>query len=219
MKIAVFTCDQYVTQTEVPQLFLRLFRRFWPNCPYPIEFVSNKETVDANVPTILTGQDETWKRQALRYFKRQDGPVLLFLEDFLLKAEPDEARIASCLDVLVQHDDVAFIRLVPWPGPTLPCEFDGLGELNKQADSYLFSLMTTIWRPLDMVAILERMNYATPWELEIHGTVQLRDYPKRFLCVEEKALDYENYVRRMKPVERVHEWACFLLGIPETTEF
>lgn len=221
MKIAIFTCDRYVQNTRIVQLHLILLRKFWPDCPFPIEVVGNTITApDIGVPMILTGEDRGWGIQAQTYFKEQAEPVLMLLEDYLICKPPDTKMIFTCLDVLERNPRVAFVRLVPWPGPEHPSGIDGIGVFDKATAAYLFSLMATIWRPEDMCGLLARVPYSDPWRIEILGTELIRTYPNKvFLGTYDCAIEYRNYVRQMKPVLDVHRWVCETLKVPLETRW
>lgn len=204
MKIAVFTSDKQIAKyPDLTETFITLLRKYWPDCPYPVEVVSNTIEPQCDVPVFLTGEDTAWSNQAIYYLVNQTEPVLIALEDYLICKSPRAGDIARCLEIVESNQDVAFVRLVPWPGP----EFgdSGLvGEFYKPTARYLFSLMMTIWNPLHLVQMMPpNMN---PWQVELVGTEMIREYPARMLGAREVLIEYKNGLKGGRWQPEVEEW-------------
>jgi hypothetical protein len=202
MKIAVFTCDKYTELLKLTRYFLQTF---WPDCPYPVIVVC--ETYGLNEwDSMPLGPGLTWSEMARRFFLRQDAdePILLLLDDYMICRPVDNESIRRYEQIMIDNPDIAYIRLIPCPGPELNSEWGDLGEFHRN-QSYLVSLQATIWRPRDMLNFLDPGE--NPWQFELIGSKRIRWYPRRFLGTKEyKVIEYKNMMRRGKVNPKANEW-------------
>jgi hypothetical protein len=90
--LVILSCDRY---RDLWEPCLALYRRYWPDCPYPMFLVS--ETVgidDERVCSLRTGSGLAWSdgvRIAIGALDHEQ--VLLVLEDFLLTGPVSTAAV------------------------------------------------------------------------------------------------------------------------------
>jgi len=194
--VVVTSCSAY-NQVWMP--FFTLFRRYWPDCPYPVYFLTDVENcgipgapwmVDSigqyagggsPVFTYTEPTDLGWCANFVRLMKFvKENRIILFQEDFLLTAPVDTPVVRRL--VRYAHDsDAGCLRLMPCPGPDREWRRDSfLGEIGMEA-SYRVSLQLAIWDKRLIVELVSRV--ASPWLMERHGSALTRASKQPFLSV------------------------------------
>jgi hypothetical protein len=149
--------------------FFTLFRRYWPDCPYPVYLGSNVRTYAAEgVRPITVGEDIDWSTGFIAMVRRIDEPyILVLLEDYLLSAPVETARIESLYEEMKRRS-AACMRVMPVPGaPAADPDFPDAGELPRGMP-YRVSLQAAIWRSDELLELLRPGE--SPWEFELRGT-------------------------------------------------
>jgi hypothetical protein len=127
-------------------------------------------------------------------------PFLMMMDD------PSSLRthdLVQSAHEIIQRPDVGCVRLVPWPGPTLPYDVDGFGEIDKSLE-YAISLQASFWKPQTLRDILDPKW--SPWEVELKGSQRARTYNQRFIGCKTCAVNYKDYFMRGKPREGHAAW-------------
>lgn len=179
VSVLVVSCDGY---SDLWAPFFTLYFRYWPDCPYPVYLGTNEMTYEhSRVTTIRTGPDRDWAA-ALRSMlvALPSRRVIVLLEDYLLTAPVDTARIRELVGV-AKVRDAACLRLVPVPGAEGELgDTPGVGELAPGVD-YRVSLQAAIW-DRDVLAALVQVG-ESPWRLEIDGSGRSAAIDQPFLSV------------------------------------
>ena len=181
MRIIVATCDSY---SDALPPFLELFRKFWPDCPYPLSVVSDSSGRPENwCPTIIKIAEES-----------RDEPTLIFQEDLWLTHPVETELVEEGLALLLSDSNIGCCRLFPCPGS--PPGEGNFGLADRQ-EPYHVSIQASIWRPrfLKSVAKLATGGRAADFELEggVEATRTLPDqvmafrrglwpWPVQYLC-------------------------------------
>lgn len=201
MKVVILTCDK--NQWVLP-VFFHLFKKFWPDCPWPVEVVGGPLT-EPNLDgyTVFRGDDACFSDLLLEYLKRYDDSdlVLLFLEDLVLMDTVDTERVLGCYNAIEQNPSVMLMRLNACPGPTLPW-IPGVPELeiglfdkeDPSSLSYLSSLQPCIYRAGYLRRLLRPGE--DPWDLEIAGSQRARTLPGHFLGSKVALVPVHNFLIR-----------------------
>ena len=140
--VIVPTCDKY---SGIIPTWLTFWYRHWTILPHRITILGITDGT-LRVPIDLRGnpvsayyakRDAGWAANLLRYLKllvasSGNEPFLMLMDDHIL-FEVDNDLIRAAADI-IQRPDVGCVRLVPWPGPTLPYDVDGFGEIDKALD-------------------------------------------------------------------------------------
>ncbi len=170
MRICVLTCRRY-SDAWVP--FFRLFRKFWPNCPYPVWLVTDSIT---NTPPIDNGHfphlihlspEPTWNRILADFAGAYDDePIMLFLEDYFLTATPHQHLIDHAEGQYYRHS-AACVRLYPCPGGITDYG-DPYFAIVPPHTPYRVSTQVAIWNP----EILGKLAITTdsPQSFELDGS-------------------------------------------------
>jgi hypothetical protein len=171
------------------QPFFTLFKRFWPDCPYPI--VLNTETksphieglsVRASRVSLNTSQRLTWSECLARCLDGIDTPFVLYLqEDFFLEAPVQQHYIETFLEEMrAGRADVIRLMECGGSGPWKPTANPLLWEVT-QAAKYRIALQAVLWRKSTLRAHL-RMH-ESPWQMEVFGSARARRIKDKVLCV------------------------------------
>lgn len=164
MKIAVASCIAYADCWEP---FLKLFQKFWPQCPYEVLFITDKDSPGRAWCTVVSD-----------YAKSQSEPILLLQEDFLLNAPVNAELVEHALNEL-QNRQAAMVRLYPCPGSDEDYGDPYFGRICK-GTRYRVSCQASIWEPSALYAIASRCM--TPAEFEITGSLLSNALEPEFLA-------------------------------------
>jgi hypothetical protein len=216
--IAVFTCAAYA---HLIPTWLHYFERTFP-LPYRLDYiVAGTDTI--SVPgwyslaeeriRFVSIKDNGFASNMLTWMRDRDDPVMMMMDDHML-FEADAALLAQAWDI-VHRTDVGCVRLVPWPGPTLPYDVGGFGEIDKTRE-YAISLQASMWKPQTLRDLIE--PGWNPWEIEIFGSKRAADYGARpvgsgatpyslrFIGCKTCAMNYKDYMLRGKPRPEHAAW-------------
>jgi hypothetical protein len=150
---------------------LALYRRYWPDCPYPIFLVS--ETIEARIApaqSLRAGAVVAWSdvtRLALEALTREY--VLLMLDDFFLTA-PVDTRAVEAKRLQLERTQGTCLRLGPWPGPSTSMAWaPEIGE-HEPGRPFRASLQPAFWRRRALIELL--VPGESPWDFERAGSTR-----------------------------------------------
>ena len=168
--------------------FIHGLRKYWPDCPFEVVFVTNYKCVDApGIRTQQVGEDRGWAQNLLAALARIDTPYVLYAqEDYWLDRRVDTAALLEYLSI-IDRDLADHIRL--YPGSQTPlsaeCPYDArLATLGDRAP-YRASLQMAFWRKSVLLDLIDPAEDA--WQFEGAGTCRSRKYEGRFLCVKRRS--------------------------------
>src|SRR5678816_278898 len=136
MKIAVITCNAY---KDAWAPFRELFAKFWPDCPYPMQFYAES----------FAG--ETWCQIVSRMAENANDTVLLMLEDFFLRAPVHQDLIEHGLQEMKIYD-AGCVRLYPCPGG-IENYGDPYFGVSPRGVRYRISCQASLFKPSYLHAI------------------------------------------------------------------
>jgi hypothetical protein len=177
--VLISSCDRY---QDLWKPFFTLFFKYWPDCPYPIYLSTNHCRYDDNrVKIMAAGDDTDWSSGFRSVIERIPHPyVIVFMEDYLFMKPVDTEKIERLI-AYMDKNKAGYLRLVPSPGPDLPCpDNEDVGAISKGSD-YRLSLQTAIWEKNALLNLLR--NGETAWELELKGTKRTNELDVPFLSV------------------------------------
>ncbi len=201
--LLVVSCDKYA---DVWPYFFGLLRRRWPDCPFPILLGSNELSPDLpGVTSVPVGPDSSWSTGARKMLDRvtelypDADYVLLFLEDFLLIAPVDTARIVDLVQIARQKK-VGCLRLAAGLPLALPptyeiSEFPGVGVVTSGEPNRV-TLQAAVWQ----VETLRRLlpPGLSAWEFEMVGTHMSEGLDAVFWAVVRPAIEYAQAIEKGK---------------------
>lgn len=169
MTVLVATCDEYA---DLVSIFIRLFRRYWPDCPY--EVVQSTETAaEAGFDRVVkAGAGRNWSERLANALDNIDTPyVLLLLDDYLLSGEVDTSLVRQRLDEAKRADALNY-RLCPDPPRAV------------KNTAYSISCKVGIWNRDFLRSLVARTGSA--WEFERFGSFMFDESDPRPIMVSGK---------------------------------
>lgn len=169
--------------------FFTLFKKYWPDCPYPIYLLSeNLSFSDTSITTIQNPLGLDWSSRMQHSLDQLPYDYLLVvLDDFFVKGPVDTHQVAILHD-LASDTGAAYLRLLPIPPPDRP--FQGrqdVGLLSIGAP-YRTSLMTAWWHKETLFNLL--VPGESPWDFELKGTIRSDAVKRNFLSAYEPQIDF-----------------------------
>ncbi len=177
--VVVVSCDRY---EHVWEPFFTLYRRYWPDCPWPTYLVTDEKDYHGfGVVTVRSGPDRGWSSRAKAAIREIGAKELLvLLEDFLLCSPVDTAWLLSLLSSM-RELGAGYLRLVPTPGPDEDVAgYPGIGRILP-GSPYRASLQPAYWTADTLDRVL--VHGETAWDVEFVGSVRSNTLPEPFLCV------------------------------------
>jgi len=164
--LLVVTCDKY---SDLWNLFVGQFRRYWPDCALPKYILTNETTAQFDGFTNLRiGGDVSWSDNlscALDLIP--EDYVLLFLDDLVLKGPVNTALLSEALawarSVRPDH-----LRLNATERPDE--RIDGVIGRIREGAIYRTSTVLTLWRKQALRSLLKPGESA--WQFEIDGSTR-----------------------------------------------
>jgi len=204
VKVVIFGSDNYLM--KLMPTFDHFYRKFWPENEWTTEVVSQTVAV-AEYPTRLTGPDENFSQQVLRWVAQEppDEPFMMLLDDYFITKPVKVDVIKHAYEVMQSDPRVVHINLWVIGDDKWKWQYDEhLGEFDKSECRWLFQNQAGLWRPR-LLRDLTRQD-ENGWKMETQGSQRAKEYPGRFLTVYENAIDYVNYMGREAPRQEGIEW-------------
>lgn len=172
--------------------FFKLFKKYWPNCNYPI--LLNTEIKDYSYDglnikaTKVSSQDLskklTWSECLILALEQIETPFVLYMqEDYFLDTEVNKSHIDDFIQLMLQKIDIAYIGLTNngnYP-PFKISEVDNrLFEVSAKG-KYRISTQAGIWRKEVIKSYL--LPHENGWMFEIFGTLRAHKRRELFLTI------------------------------------
>lgn len=148
------------------------FKKYWPDCPWPIQLVTQHKT-SQEVPTLNVGCDDgLWGFAMENALARIESDVVLItLDDFWLTA-PVKTRILKEFALHIYDGMLKFIRLIPSAdAQTLSLIDSRLGHYTDDAP-YRASMNMGLWNRKELLSLIDRTE--SIWEFETKGSKRSR---------------------------------------------
>lgn len=169
-RVAVFICSSD-NRRDVLDRILPCVAKFWPNCPYPIYVGLNSYDRSLPIGTPILAPASQWHREcSLQLAQLAEDYLILVLDDFLIGAPVDQARLADLVEKAVTLN-LAYLRLVPL-GRSLPARLTGRRppelkpgiERIRAHRPFYSGLQIAIWRRKHLLSMLQQPQ--SIWEFE-----------------------------------------------------
>jgi hypothetical protein len=170
--IVVSSCDAFF---DAWRQFAFFFRKFWPQCPYPVYLITNELDVRSSfMRAIRVGEDKGWASNMEVALPQITAPhILYFQEDYFLNTAVDEAQLARDFDYAIQQK----------AGSLCFRDLSGLETVAAAPNERYISvpreskgrtrLQVTLWQRDALASILRPGENA--WEMEAQGSERTRD--------------------------------------------
>lgn len=170
--VVVSSCDQY---RDAWAPFFHFFRKYWPDCPWPIYLITNYGVYrDPSVTCLTLGREESWADNLLRALEQVGTPhVVYFQEDYFFTRPVRTDLLAEDVD-FCRKCDAAYLGLFARPKPE-EHSFHGnprIGRLAPEARLRV-SLQAAVWN-VDMLRSLVRSGESA-WAMERYGSDRSRE--------------------------------------------
>ncbi len=191
--VLVASCEKY---KDVLGPFSRLWRKYWPDCPFPVVLVTETDPEDYGVfsQVMMFGDGLTWgERLKLALEKVVTPNVLMLCDDYYLAEKVDTARVCRRLEQLVEYDAVN-LRMIPNPTPTKPFEKDAsLGEYEKDT-AYCIATQAGFWNKEFLLSLAS--NAKSIWEFERYGSFRVGAEKRPILATQQKEFPFVDAVHK-----------------------
>lgn len=167
MTVAIIGFDGY---SDMWDDCISLFKRFWPDCPFPIMFVNNtKDVFYENVEVLHAGKNAEWSYKVQMVCEKAETPyICLLLEDFLLGDYIDTFSVKNTIS-LIQKERIRYFKLINMNRNVKNRDplYEGYPYLHiiPESDEYGVSLQAAIWDKAYLQQLLGTGNY-NAWTFE-----------------------------------------------------
>jgi len=202
MKVIVFACDLYA---DIAPAYWYLHQKNWPDCPYPVEFVTNSEELQIDAFVHYLGHPDLRFGSRLRDFVKNhfgdpNGLMLVMMIDYLIRTSVYQPFIDKA-EALCKADEIRHVRLKPMPHPPEVYEPDpDFGIIDKKA-RYSLSLQPGIWDAQLLHDLCQ--DDESPYHTETHGSSRVKHQRGMFLSARTPAIVHHNYYKK----KRAQDWA------------
>lgn len=186
MKMVVSTSSSYA---DTCRAFLACYKKYWPQQPYEVVFLTNKGHIDVDAEVIYVKSDEPeYSRRLLTYLNdhNDDGLVLLMFADYLIHSVDHE--LVKHAEMLCRSQ-VARCQLTFTPKHCTP--YSGQFCTIVKGSPYSLSLQPGIWN----VSVLRKLirPKENAWIMEMAGSRRTKKIKGLFLATLTDAIQYINY--------------------------
>jgi hypothetical protein len=173
--VLVISCDSY---SDLWEPCIRMFTKFWPDCPYDKYIMSNSKIIEyGNFRNLKVGPDQSWShglKLALDELKLEYDYVFTFLEDYYFVETIDNEYIVDMINCFISLDG-NFLSLFKLPSSLSNCGNSFFGELENNIP-YRQSCVFTVWKINTLYDILDVKEIE--WEFEKIGVKRGFSYGK-----------------------------------------
>ncbi len=170
--IIVSSCDVFF---DCWRPFAFFFRKFWPDCPFPVYLITNELPIESTfIRALPVGADRGWASNMRAALEQLEAPRLLyFQEDYFLTAPVDTNQLAADFAYAIAHEVDAFcFRARSELEPNFQPITDSFGVVPAESDGRT-RCQLTLWKRDAFLAALREGE--TAWEMESGGSARTRD--------------------------------------------
>jgi len=179
----VGTLDLY---KDVWQGLCHGLKKYWPDCPWPVWFITNKLDSPCGEAVKVGGDRTQWSQRMKRGLKQIKSPVILWLtSDNWITAPPDTGALVDFARYMLSKR-IDHIRLYPgWDHDRAkgPFRHDPRLMVFTRNSPYRCSLKPSLWRRKVLIRLLRDGEEA--WDFERLASKRSRELGDRFLAVKD----------------------------------
>ena len=173
------SCDKYA---DLQPVFLELFRKYWPDCPFSLVLVTETDLIarlatpaDPKNPTdpnsfsqvFALGAGKNWASRLVEALDKIETPyVLMLCDDYFLERKVDTAKMISRLEEM-RRRNAANLRLIPNPVGGKAVEGSDLLEYERNT-AYCIATQAGFWEKGFLKSLAAPV--ASIWEFERYGS-------------------------------------------------
>lgn len=160
------------------------FSKYWPDCPWPVRFITNDLRVPCGKSIKVGGGQTDWGKRMRRGLRRVESPVILWLtEDNWLTGPVDTDALKDFVGHILVSG-VHHIRLYPgWNHDKSDGAFprDSRLLIFAKDSPYRFSLKPGLFRRATFMELLRDDESA--WESEVNGSKRSKKFKRGFMAI------------------------------------
>lgn len=161
LSIYVSSPDSY---SDVFNVFLKSFRRYWSDCPYEFILTTNTRSYESITCICNNEQNDSWVERTLAALPAiKSKYILLMCDDIIISDDVDNSLIEQLLAYMDSHD-IRYCSLGPVPRGAIIKSFPLLRSINKQTP-YAINLQLGIFRR-DLFVDLLGDGSLSSWDIE-----------------------------------------------------
>ena len=105
--IVVSSCDRFF---DAWRPFAFFFRKFWPDCPFPVYLIVNRLRARSNwIRVFRVGSDQGWASNMETALREISASHILYMqEDYFLTGSVDRSRLAADIAFALERDAASF---------------------------------------------------------------------------------------------------------------
>ena len=168
------------------------FKKYWPDCPWPIRFITNELDAPCGNP-IKVGPDRNWTAMHRAALAEPHTRVFfLLLEDYWLTHPVNTQALVEFADIVLYGEADRILLCKGTHTSYGPYEPDR--RLNIYADKSIYrtALQAGLWNVGTFLNLLR--DGETPWHFETKGSIRSQGWSAPFLNEVE-----HNYIRYIFP--------------------
>ena len=190
----IASCDKYHQAWEP---FFFFIKKHWPGFNMPV--ILNTETksfthegFDIRTFSLYEeGEDMPWGKRMLDHLdKVETDYILLMLDDYFIRKDVDEKKLARLIDLLQEDKDISTFNLVHAPVRCVTRKRLGDFVLRPRKGCYRFAC-TGLWRVSHLKKYI--LPHESPWQWEVDGNFRSAFTKNRFYMLAKDAEPYLDY--------------------------
>jgi len=170
--IVVSSCDTFF---DAWKPFLFFFRKFWPDCPFPVYLIVNELRIRSNfIRALPVGPDRGWASNMKSALQRLEVPRVLYLqEDYFLNGPVQSRLLAEDFAYAFENEvDSLCFRARSELEPGFRPLNDRFGVVPLDSDGRT-RCQLTLWKRASLLSVLREGENA--WEMESQGSERTRE--------------------------------------------
>jgi len=192
--ILVASCDKY---SDLLGPFVRLFKKYWPDCPFELMLVTETDPQVAGFSRVLAcGKGLDWAERERRALKEIATPYVMMLCDDYYLSEPVDTKQMLMRLGQMKRFNAANLRLIPNPTPTKSNSkpfAEGLLEYRKNT-AYCIATQSGFWELGFLRKLAE--GKTSIWDFERYGSFEVGDEPRPLLVTPTKEFPFLDAVHK-----------------------
>ena len=184
--VLVNSCDGY---SEIWDAFFTLFKKYWPQCEYPIVLNTESksysfEGLDITTYSLYDGKKGSkksiqWGERLIRTLEMINSEYIIFLlDDFFFMDYVDVKRLNDCIKWIKDDENISTFGFYRTRQPNIrDGKYYGFEKRPKQA-LYKLNAQAAIWRKDKLISYIR--PHESAWDWEILGSIRATRYSEGF---------------------------------------
>lgn len=193
--VIVASCDAY---SDLWEPFSRLFKRYWPNCPYDVVLVTESSVSEperyVSDRIVSCGKGVGWGDRLVMALQQLQTPyVILLCDDYFLCDQVDTSKIEKIVGWAEKYHSGYFLMVRTAETRPAFSETEGLFELKK-GRGYCVGTQAGVWD----VRFLEYLAFGcnSIWEFERLGSFKCVGWDQPILGTLKMVFPFEDVVHK-----------------------